>query len=199
MVFKLQIPVFVRLLRYVSPVYSLTCNGCDIPFHFYKNFKRMTNLLLVTLVSGKWYLQKSNLCFGIKSSEYDVFTASHTGSLCSLRLEHVSGKVWCSGSHSSIWGCPYFLNNRLMVIITDKRNNVIYPKVNLLKSNGWGYIVNGYTEYSPVIDLGFQNGGDYDVTKGTELRVWHAEDLYNGNESNNKGKTCAKVYAKFNC
>lgn len=83
--------------------------------------------------------------------------------------------------------------------VTDKSNQNVappkdYPMLRVYKSIGYdipGYDYNSdeiiLPDISPVMS----------VEVGEEFRVWYGQDLINGHEENNSGKTCADVYLYY--
>ena len=117
-----------------------------------------------------------------------------------LKLVYRSGEVRCVSdvAYNSRWGCHGYSSFKaypLNVIITDRRDNVIFPLQQFIKhGSGLWYTM-------PVVDdkhsdeLVFSNF-DYPLYLHPymELRVWFGEDLKNWSESDNQGRVCVDVF-----
>lgn len=118
------------------------------------------------------------------------------------RLQHSS--LFCDSrctpnkAYNSRWGCHSGSKTTLNVIVTDQRNNIIYPRTEYLKdlSTLW-YAMPGVDEsYSK--ELVFTNFGvPFYLEKHRELRIWCGEDLKNKNDGDNQGRVCVDVYIKY--
>lgn len=128
---------------------------------------------------------------GTKDDKPGRFLTPMTGKISALNLVYVSGKVGCTLQDTSHWGCPD--NNKLFTIITDDKNNVVFPE----NYNGQNsYTLPGFTANSP--ELLFTFSTPLEVTAAQEFRVWYTEDLLSSEEDDNyPGSTCMKVIATF--
>ena len=143
-----------------------------------------------------WILQNEKICFGAKNNKFAKFEVDETGTMTGIKFIHVSGWVSCLGSAESQRtnrGCNYEQGGNIMVILTDKENKQFLPV-----KKTYGYLLPGYDSWSKVLNLTNLLTPRI-VEKGTEIRVWYYEDLYNVNEGNNDGTSCASVYVKFKC
>ena len=82
------------------------------------------------------------------------------------------------------------------MIVTDARNEMIYPAEHLVKigRDGW-YTMPGFTSTSP--ELVFTNFAfPRYLRNGETMRIWYGEDFHGGRtEDGNYGVTCMDVYA----
>jgi len=103
-------------------------------------------------------------------------------------------------AYNSRWGCHHyssFINFPLNVVVTDQENNIIYPESSYFKNaNKWYYL--------PGVDdlvsdeLVFVNYGvPFWLEKFRQLRIWYGEDLMNSGDTDNQGRVCVAVFAKF--
>ena len=98
---------------------------------------------------------------------------------------------------NSKWGCHKAGKTTLNVVITDWKNNLIYPRSDYIKA--WGPVV-----YSmPGVDdlhsreLVFTNFGvKFYLERYRDLRIWCSEDLKDSSDSDNQGRACVDVYVK---
>ena len=113
-----------------------------------------------------------------------------------MKLVHKNGYIGCYAAARSNWGCVAG-TPELNMIITDSKNQIMYPSPRLVKINRYSwYKLPGYTSLSPELvftDLGYPK---YFKT-GDKLRIWYGEDLYGHTESDNHGFTCMDIYAYF--
>ena len=117
-----------------------------------------------------------------------------------VRLDWVSGGVTCDPLYRMTKfgsdGKDHYTKDEVSVSITGTGNakDIIFPH-NKHHIRGF-YSLYGYDADSQ--DLVFSNFATPPyVKKGMKLRVWYGEDLFNGCEINNKGKTCVDVYGRF--
>lgn len=101
-------------------------------------------------------------------------------------------------AYNSRWGCHGHSSLKsypLNVVVTDKKNNLIFPLPQFIKlSSSLWYEM-------PVVDdlhsdeLVFSNF-DFPLylQPHMELRVWYGEDLKNSHEGDNQGRVCVDVF-----
>jgi len=133
----------------------------------------------------------SHVCFGAKDNQFGRFWIPVSGSLVAVKLVHVSGTVSCytaDGDRWSFWGCG---GESIVTLITDSSDNILLPQ-----SQQHVFVIPGYHTNSPqLVFPDIQQ--PLQVSSGQELRVWYGEDWNDGQESDNGGRSCADVYAKF--
>ena len=121
------------------------------------------------------------------------------GLLEGIMLEHVSGDLTCRKqvtSLTSLWGCGYPNGGRIMTIVTDDNNDVVFP-ANIKISKGVKFRMSGINAKTSKI-LVFMNLAYPSYFKsGQELRIWYTEDLFDDNTKDNNGMHCVKAYAKL--
>lgn len=143
-------------------------------------------------------LQAQNICYKAKGKGYGVIKLKQDGLLKAIMLEHVSGDLTCRKQvkrMTSLWGCGNASGGRIMTIITDDNNEVVFP----------ANIDNPYLQYKVpgcnaktsqfLVFTNFAYPSFF--VKGHELRIWYAEDLTDEGVFNNGGTHCVKVYTKF--
>ena len=138
------------------------------------------------------------ICYGAKNDEYATFKIPHTGSIKSVKLTYVSGRLDCNTDQNDyIWGChnsPYSSGtDAVMLSITDTQNQIIVPKGQM---NSRGFItVSGIDSRSNELILELDS--TYEVQElNQELRVWYNQDLLDTGEYNNSGELC--IYVTIN-
>ena len=106
-----------------------------------------------------------------------------------VKLVHVSGSVSCASGKWSKWGCGP--GGPFRTLVTTSTNLILLPESKELTYRISGYDVNSkeiiFTKFSNLLCL----------SSGQELRLWYSSDLFNHSEHDNKGKSCADVYAKY--
>ncbi|XP_032240166.1 uncharacterized protein LOC116619457 [Nematostella vectensis] len=120
-----------------------------------------------------------------------------------IKLVYRSGVIRCvsNTAHDSHWGCHHyssFYKYPLNVVITDKKNNIIYPLAKYIKRTAdlW-YHMPGVDDLISK-ELVFTNvAKPFYLERYRELRIWYGEDLRNNAESDNQGRVCVDVFAKF--
>ena len=114
------------------------------------------------------------------------------GLLKGIKLEHISGDLTCSTSPQSrnLWGC----DAAVMSIVTDANNEVVFP-ANI--DNPHLFKVPGFDAKTSQSLVFTNHAYPNFFIKGQELRIWYTEDLIDYTTSDNDGKHCVKVYAKF--
>lgn len=86
----------------------------------------------------------------------------------------------------------------LNVIITDNHDNIIYPRPQYIKHAA------GLWYYLPMVDdkhsdeLVFTDFSEpFYMQEHQQLRIWYGEDLKNWSETDNQGRICVDVFARF--
>ena len=153
----------------------------------------MFSFFLFSFVQIEFPWRKLNtapVCFGAKKNQFGRFNVSDvSGSVDAVKLVHVSGSVRCGYGRWSKWGCAG--SPHLSTLITTSKNVILLPE-----SKTPRYKISGYDRDSKEIvfeDL----SNPLLLSSGQELRLWYAEDWLDQSESDNGGKTCADVYAKY--
>lgn len=123
-----------------------------------------------------------------KSDSPGVFYMRKAGLVTAIKLVYISGEVGCSFHARSKWGCSN--PNNIETVITDDRNNVVFPEDRI-----YPYEIDGFGSNSPELMLSFSN--PLSVAAGQEFRVWYSEDLHTGDADNYAGPTCMKVIPYF--
>ena len=137
--------------------------------------------------AAPWIKVADNICFGAKDNSYAKFTVPWSGEVLSVKLLHVSGYVKCQpNKYGSYWGCHQ--PTQLTILITNQNNAVIFPDYDRAAYSLPGYHTNSTEVVFRVLKPPVQ------VADGEEFRIWHRQDLLNGSEGNNSGKTCTDVY-----
>ena len=131
---------------------------------------------------------------GAKNDSYGhVHNSGQDTFIAGVKLVHTSGYVGCHADARSNWGCEADHVN-VNMIVTDEKNHIVYPSPRLVKKNSEGfYQIPGFNPSSAKLVLS-DFGNPMYLEHGDELRVWHGEDLLNGNDIDNHGRTCMKVY-----
>lgn len=125
-----------------------------------------------------------------------------------LFLDKITKRAWvlCCAFYSSCtqnkaynsrWGCHSGSKTPLNIIITDQKNQIIYPRSEFIKDSStlW-YAMPGLDE-SHSNELVFSNlGVPFYLEKHRELRIWCGEDLKNKDDHNNQGRVCVDVFIK---
>ena len=97
---------------------------------------------------------------------------------------------------TSLWGCGNASGGRIMTIITDDNNEVVFP-ANINISKGIKYKIPGVNAKTSKV-LVFTNLAYPSFFKtDQELRIWYTEDLFDDDTEDNSGMHCVKAYAKF--
>ena len=119
-----------------------------------------------------------------------------------MKLVHLYGYVSCLASASVTYWSPFScsdypgLGAYTGVTITTAGNTVLLPPKQLSLSSGWSFIP-GYDGQSTELVLTKFSDQPVAVTSGQELRLWYSEDLMNGPEGDNGGRSCCDVFAIF--
>jgi len=152
---------------------------------------------------GPWIkLNTAAVCFGARDNQFGKFLVPTGGKLASIKLDHLYGFVTCQKSvanYWSYWGCSTYhgsLKDHIDVAITTSANRILLPSSKFITSSTKWSRIPGYNSFSPQLVMSaFSNPPS--VTKGQQLRLWYGEDLVNKSESDNDGKACCDVYARF--
>ncbi|XP_057293864.1 uncharacterized protein LOC130622416 [Hydractinia symbiolongicarpus] len=146
-----------------------------------------------------WILLQQNVCFGARANEFGTFTIQHEAVMTGMKLVHVGGVgLQCVDTTPTKWGCNstfhlgYKMEN-VMTLVTDVENKIIYPNIKY-HIEKYGYLLPGYNANSPYLIF---NSRNYTLHQGQELRIQYGETLYITPLYNNKGVSCADIYAKF--
>lgn len=117
-----------------------------------------------------------------------------------VKLVNVGGGgVKCKeGTPTAKWGCDLggvFVLENVGVVITDDRNEHLYPSLKYHKKYGFFHIP-GYNANSPSLIF---NETYHTVHKNQQLRFHYGEALYgkDGYISDNDGESCADIFAKL--
>ena len=102
-----------------------------------------------------------------------------------IKLTYHSGYLSCIGNHISTFGCLTDTIDRILIVITDRQNNILLPK-----SNGKGYSHDGHLSKSQFVIF-----NDIIVLHpGQQLRIWYKEDLDKSGYEDNSGTS--KFYVR---
>ncbi|XP_031563590.1 uncharacterized protein LOC116299094 [Actinia tenebrosa] len=144
------------------------------------------------------------VCFEAKGNSFGSFHNNvRSGLVVAIKLEHVYGHVSCAGtSHNSHWGCgnlngKYGINS-LNVVVTDQLNRIIFPKeqyIGLPPRIWYGMPFMDTASSKELIFTDFAQ--PFYFPEGKQMRIWYGEDLKDSSESDNVGRACVNVYAKF--
>ena len=149
-------------------------------------------------------LNSAPVCFGGRRSRYGTFRPSLDCYLLSVKLVHLSGQIRCSTiggqgkPYESNWGCnnwPRLKSTPLNIVITDSRNNVLFPKT-VQRPEGLWYSLNHQNARSSSLVFPFLDNPIY-VSSKTSLRLWYGEDLKNWNTGDNVGNVCADIFGSL--
>ena len=140
------------------------------------------------------------MCFGAKDSQFGTFKVPSGGNIRHLKLVHLYGYVSCAGGSINYWSpfsCSIYpgISDYVGVTVTTAGNTVLLPPKELSLSSGWSFIPGFDGQSREVVFTKFSD--PVTVTSGQELRLWYSEDLKNGPEGDNGGKSCSDVYAIF--
>ena len=154
------------------------------------------------MISDPWTkLNTAPVCFGAKGNQFGKFYVPSDGKLLAIKLVHLHGYVSCVNyrvSHWSHWGCGTYssLIGQVSVAITTSGNHILLPPSQFITGSGKWSKIPGYNSWSPELVLSVFSS-PLTVTSGQELRLWYGEDLVNYTESDNGGKSCCEVFARF--
>lgn len=99
---------------------------------------------------------------------------------------------------NSKWGCHKGGKTTLNVVITDWKNNLIYPRRDYIEDWGalWYSMPGGDDLHSR--ELVFTNFGvPFYLERYRDLRIWCGEDLKDSSDSDNQGRVCVYVFVKY--
>ncbi|EDO49894.1 predicted protein [Nematostella vectensis] len=150
--------------------------------------------------------QDEAVCFAAKGDVPAIVQPIIDGHLSEVKLTYTEGGVSCSNSVSqkSHWGCWALIN--LNVIITMNNDETpVFPGKDFTyiqasggdpgRPAGYWYTSQGYNMNSPNLVL--KANTHVNLDRDTTLKIWYGEDLSNKTEDDNHGKTCFKIYGKF--
>ena len=163
----------------------------------------------VALPLGRWRkVNSSPVCFGTRNHQFGRFFMPSRGRLAAIKLVHLYGYVSCNTNGDSnswsYWGCGYSsgsLKDKVNVVITASSNHIILPPNQFLTQSGsyasgkWHDIL-GFNSWSPELVLSVFSHPLW-VSSGQQLRVWYGEDLVDYAETDNAGRVCCDVYARY--
>lgn len=92
--------------------------------------------MFASCVSGWVKMNRHLVCFQGSGNRFGSFhNYARSGLVAAIKLEHVSGYISCAGGsvHNSHWGCanhPAVPKNPFNVVVTDQRDQVLFPKKN---------------------------------------------------------------------
>lgn len=164
---------------------------------------------MCVLPLGRWRkVNYSPVCFGARKHQFGRFFMPFSGRLAAIKLVHLYGYVSCSKhgnvNHWSYWGCGYSFSltrDMVNVVITTSSNHIILPpdqfltRSGSLRSGKWHEIL-GYNSWSPELVFSVFSHPLW-VSSGQQLRVWNGEDLVDYLETDNGGRVCCDVYARY--
>ena len=141
------------------------------------------------------------MCFGAKSDQFGKFSVPSGGKLLAIKLVHLQGYVSCDTRqvyHWSFWGCGSHgnLKGHVNVAITTSANHILLPASQFFTGSSKWSKIPGYNSLSPELVLSVFSS-PLTVSSGQELRLWYGEDLTASTESDNGGKSCCDVFARF--
>ena len=148
----------------------------------------------MNITESPW--QKMNtipVCFGAKDDKFGSFEVIIGGSVNSVKLTHVSGKVTCGlFLGKSKFGCRNS-SPELHTFITTSNNDILLPEIDEFL---YKYTLQGY--HSDSTEIVFTNiSTPLRLSPGQQLRIWYGEDLGDKTEIDNGGLSCVDVYAKY--
>lgn len=163
---------------------------------------------LIKSCTGRWRkVNSSPVCFGARNHQFGRFFMPSSGRLAAIKLVHLYGYVSCSKhgnvDHWSYWGCGYSFSltrDKVNVVITTSSNHIILPP-NQFLNGGWlgsakWHEILGYNSWSPELVFSVFSH-PLRVSSGQQLRVWYGEDLVDLYETDNGGRVCCDVYARY--
>ena len=145
----------------------------------------------------------SQVCFHAKGKRPGEFQyLGEEKLLGAMKLVFREGYVRCASNpaYNSRWGCdrhPRHIKFLLNVVVTDDKNNIIFPAKKYLKNPGLWY-------YLPFTDPFHSNAlvvTDYDnpvyLPSRAYVKIWYGEDLKSFSSADNGGRVCVDVYGHF--
>ncbi|KXJ22885.1 uncharacterized protein LOC110251656 [Exaiptasia diaphana] len=152
----------------------------------------------------RWVKMNSHaVCFGARGNKYGSFhNYAKQGMVAAIKLVYLRGYIRCDNNavHNSRWGCGRhrgLAKIPLNVIGTDQNNHVLFPRKELWRwSTKWYNLPFADTIYSrELVFTDYAHPFYFPLYK--QMRIWYGEDLSNLSESDNHGRVCVNVYAKF--
>ncbi|KAL9982510.1 hypothetical protein ACROYT_G004560 [Oculina patagonica] len=147
-------------------------------------------------------LNLRQVCFECAGDRYGAIPnfLSEPRLVAAMKLMYKEGAIRCTQNkaYNSRWGCHSGSKIPLNIIITDQKNQIIYPRSEYIKDwNTLWYAMPGVDE-SYSNELVFSNlGVPFYLEKHRELRIWCGEDLKNKNDHDNQGRVCVDVFIKY--
>ena len=140
------------------------------------------------------------VCFGARYNSYGAFKIRESGVIHTFKLVHRSGSVRCNPNYPpSYWGCDSSLgygDTRLLTIITFNNRFPLLLARYVKNVCGYPYKIEGVGLNET--ELKFNNLlSPISVSVGEEFQIWYGQDLRDCSEYNNRGWTCADVYAWY--
>lgn len=146
------------------------------------------------------------MCLGAKDDSYGRFIIKESGLINTFKLVHLSGSLeCCSSCERSFWGC---LSDNVAVqlknihtIITFENGTVI-SLADFVRGRShcggqyYKYVLEGFDANSAELVFK-QLSPKLLVSAGQEFQIWYGEDWKNCWERDNRGETCADVYAWY--
>ncbi|CAH3179948.1 unnamed protein product, partial [Porites evermanni] len=151
--------------------------------------------------SEKWKkINTGPVCFGARNDLHGAFNITESGVIYTFKLVHLNGSIRCNAKYPpSYWGCvnPYYGDTRLLTVLTFKNRSALFLAVYKNETCGYPYRIEGVGVNET--ELRFNNlPSPISVSVGDEFQIWYGQDLKNCYESDNRGQTCADVYAWYN-
>ncbi|XP_031568560.1 uncharacterized protein LOC116303205 [Actinia tenebrosa] len=150
-------------------------------------------------------ISRHAVCFEALGDHYGSFhNYVRGGIVAAIKLEYVSGMVNCvaAAGGKSHWGCnnDYFKTHPLAVVLTDNRNNMLFPKKEFITYpyGVWYWLPFVHPLDKELIFTDYATPIYFPLYK--EMRIWYGEDLkdaWTGAEGDNTGRVCVNVYARF--
>ena len=133
-----------------------------------------------------------NVCF-TSTESFGIIKIPRSGFVTSFKLIHVSGFAKCAPDSTSYWGCmPYYPTNEVSIVIADDQGQKIVPP----GAPGLNYAVPGADVTSKELNLPVNS--PYEVRKGQELRLYHAEVFVGWHVGDNVGSQCVNIILSYN-
>ncbi|XP_031573806.1 uncharacterized protein LOC116307672 [Actinia tenebrosa] len=155
-------------------------------------------------ISGWVKMNRRVVCFKTRGDHFGSFhNYVRSGLVAAIKLKHVSGNIACTfgSSHNSYWGCAnigsIFKVNAFNAVVTDELNQIIFPKKQYIGGPRYWYRV-PFADTASSKEITFTDFAQpFYFPKYKQMRIWYGEDLIGSSESDNHGRVCVNVYAKF--
>ncbi|XP_031573799.1 uncharacterized protein LOC116307667 [Actinia tenebrosa] len=145
-----------------------------------------------------------NICFQGSGDHFGSFrNYVRSGLVAAIKLEHVSGHIACATgqAYNSYWGCANHKGlapNPFNAVVTDQHNQVIFPKTNQIGYAPSIWYRVPFADTTSSKEIVFTDFAQpFYFPKYKQMRIWYGEDLKGITESDNHGRVCVNVYAKF--